>query len=352
MTTVAELTDDQIAARLAEVHTATQAKIGGVLYGPTPSQLLASVYAERDAEVEQEAAKRYRYVRPLTEAADSLIEYLQNADGRIMTGLREIDVMTRGFGAGELVYIIGYSHSGKTQLMLTTILHNRDKPIVFFTADEPAELVLTKLIAMRTRSNAERMEERVKAGDPDACDRIRRIARHDFSNLIIVDQSMSLSDMSTAVEEAQDYWQAPVAAVGFDYLELLRSDTPEVERKSQEFKAWAMSQSFPSLVLHQGSRGNSAGGQKLTMRSGKFGGEQEAIFLIGVRRARDNDEGCSPLEVDTVDISLLKCKRPPSKIGEHRYYMEPSSGLILPMEAQPEPMSTASEALAARAGKF
>lgn len=333
VTTVAELTDQEIAKRLAN---------------PLIGMVLEEYHEAQDDEVEQEAAKRYRYVRPLTEAADSLIEYLQNADGRIMTGLREIDVMTRGFGAGELVYIIGYSHSGKTQLMLTTILHNRDKPIVFFTADEPAELVLTKLIAMRTRSNAERMEERVKAGDPEACDRIRRIARHDFSNLIIVDQSMSLSDMSTAVEEAQDYWQAPVAAVGFDYLELLRSDTPEVERKSQEFKGWAMSQPFPSLVLHQGSRGNSAGGQKLTMRSGKFGGEQEAIFLLGVRRARDNDDGCTPLEQDTVDVSLLKCKRPPSKIGEHRYYLDPACGLILPLEAQPEPMSTAAEALASR----
>lgn len=277
----------------------------------------------------------YRYVRPLTEAADNLIDYLVNSDGRIMTGLREIDLMTRGFGPGELAYITGYTHSGKTQLFLQTVLNNRDRRFVLFTPDESAEDVLTKLVCMRTRSNAERIEERVKNGDKEAMARIRRVAREDFRNLLVIDQSLTLSDMSEAVREATAYWGADVECVGFDYLELLRCDESEVDKKSQALKGWAVGQPFPTLCLHQGSRGNSAGGQALSMRAMKYGGEQEAIFVLGVRRERDDDdldEYTRQSVADNVSISVIKNKRPPSKKGEHVFHMDPDCGVILPLD--------------------
>lgn len=326
-----ELTDAQIAERLQAI------------VAPEPE---FSVPENEPSQATRDTT--YRFVRPLTEAADNLIEYLQNSDGRIMTGLREIDLMTRGFGPGELVYVTGYTHSGKTQLFLTTVLNNRDRRFVLFTPDESAEDVLTKLVCMRTRSNAERMEERVKNGDKEACARIRRVAREDFRNLLVIDQSLSLSDMSIAVLEAEGYWGGPVDAVGFDYLELLRCDESEVEKKSQALKGWAVGQPFPTICLHQGSRGNSSGGQALTMRSMKYGGEQEAIFVLGVRRQRDDedlDEYTRAQLADTVDISVIKNKRPPSKKGEHTFYMDPECGIILALDARANgPMTSASQA--------
>src|SRR5581483_8281431 len=261
----------------------------------TLAQRLAALrdeeHSEADAAAHAAAVSSYRYVRPLTDAADSLIEYLQNTDGRVMLGLTEVDMLTRGFGPGELVYLVGFSHSGKTQLALTMVCNNRDRRFVLFTADEPAELVLTKLCCMRTGSNAERLEERVKNGDNEAIARVRRIAREDFKNLIIVDQSMSAKQMSDAISEAEDYWSAPVDAALIDYLELFaRAEGVDVEQGSQHLKAWAMSHTFPTICIHQGSRGNSGGGQVLGMNAGKYGGEQEAIVLLGVRRQRDNDD--------------------------------------------------------------
>lgn len=322
MPDVALMTDDEVLAALAIVQQENQAR-----------------YAEQDAVRAVNAKARYKYVRPLTEAADNLIEYLQNTDGRILLGLPEVDLLTRGFGAGELVYIIGFSHAGKTQVFLTMVCNNRDRRIVLFTMDEPAELVLTKLVCMRTRSNAENLEARVKAGDQEAISRVRRIARDDFRNLIVVDQSMHLDDCTRAVAEATDYWGAPPDLVGMDYLELLRTDDTEVDRKSQALKGWVVGQPFPVVCLHQGSRGNAGGGQKLTMRSGKYGGEQEAIMLLGVRRQRDLDdidEYTRQREADTVEVSIIKNKRPPSRLGEYSYYLDPSCGLILPLHHRPE----------------
>jgi hypothetical protein len=126
--------------------------------------------------------------------------------------------------------------------------------------------------------------------------------------------------------------------VCIDYLELLRCDDTEVEKKAQALKGWAIGQAFPTICIHQGSRGNSAGGQKLTMRSMKYGGEAEATFVIGVRRQRDDedlDEYTRQALADTVDISVIKSKRPPSKLGEFTFYMDPDSGYVLPLADKP-----------------
>lgn len=280
-------------------------------------------------------AAPYRFVRPLIHAADSLIEYLQNTEGRFMTGLREIDLMTRGIGAGELMYVTGYTHSGKTQAFLTAVVNNAHRRIVLITADETSEQVLTKIVCMLTGSNAERLEERVKAGDQQAIDRVRRIAREDLRNLIIVDGGMHLDNVSTVIAEAEDHWQAPVEALGIDYLDLLRTGDTDVEGKSQTLKGWVVEQSFPTIVIHQGSRGNSGGGKRLAMNSMKYGGEAEATFVLGVRRLRDDPElteGERRSVENTVEISLIKNKRPPSKIGEFTYGLRPESGLIVPIE--------------------
>jgi hypothetical protein len=103
-----------------------------------------------------------------------------------------------------------------------------------------------------------------------------------------------------------------------------------------------MGHDFPTVCIHQGSRGHSGRGQELGMNAGKYGGEQEAIIQIGVRRQRDNedlDDYERRRHENTVSVSVIKNKRPPSKRGEHDFYMCPESGLVLPLSAAPEPPS-------------
>lgn len=287
--------------------------------------------------------KKFRFVRPLADAADSLIGYLQNSEGRFMLGLPELDMMTRGLGPGELAYLIGFTASGKTQVFLTACVNNRNRRILLVTMDETVEQVLTKLVCMRTGSNAERMEERVRSGDQEALNKIRRIAREDFKNLLVVDGTMRLDDLPKVVAEAEDWWGAPPEFLGIDYLELLKTDDSNVEGKSQSLKAWVNEQEFPVCCIHQGSRGNAGGGQKLGLNSMKYSGEAEATFVIGVRRLKDDpDLADDPTVRDTVEVSLLKNKRPPSRTGEYSYFMAPDSGLVLPLAFQPSSSTVAS----------
>lgn len=326
---VVELSAEEIALRVEAMKASSAASRGGGETGSTP------LATETEVRI-LPAPTSYRFVRPLTQAADSLIQYIQNVDGRFMFGLPELDMKTRGIGRGELAYLTGYSTSGKTQLVLTGMVNNRDQRIVLVTMDETAEQVLTKLVCMLTGSNAERLEDRVKAGDQAAIDRVRKIAAVDFANLVVVDGGMRLEELSTVVQEAESHFDGPIDLLVLDYLDLLKTEDSNTEQKSQSLKAWVTSQPFPVVCIHQGSRGNSGGGQKLSMNSMKYAGEAEATFVIGVRRLRDDPdmEGVPGVE-DTVEVHLIKNKRPPSRVGEHTYYMKPESGLILPLDQMP-----------------
>lgn len=246
-----------------------------------------------------------------------------------MFGLPQLDQMTRGIGKGELAFVTGYTHSGKTQAFLSAVVNNRDRRIVLVTMDETAEQVLTKLVCMVTGSNAERLEERVRDRDQTAIDRVRRIARDEFANLIVVDGGMRLDDLGIVLAEAQQHWDAPAECLGLDYLELLKTDDANLEQKAQALKSWVVAHDVPVLCIHQGSRGNSGGGQKLAMNAMKYAGEAEATFVIGVRRLRDDpDMADNPNVADTVEISLIKNKRPPSRKGEFSFHLDPNCGLI------------------------
>lgn len=296
------------------------------------------------------ASDRYRYVRPFGASADALIDYLQNPEGRFMLGLREIDVMTRGFGRGELCYITGFAHSGKTQLFLTGLVNNRNRPVVLFTLDEPSELVLAKLVGIRKGWNFEWVEERIKAHDSDVIRQVKDVAATDFANLIVVDESLSLGQMADAMKEAEDFLQRPIDAVGIDFLDLLR-DGEDTEGKSQALKRWTRDHDTAVICVHQGGKGESGKGQAITLSTMRFGGHAEAIFVLGCRRKRD-DESLDPYErtqnADTISISVVKNKRPPSKRGEHDFYLDPESGIIRPI---PEPPRAIDTALAARAAR-
>ena len=67
---------------------------------------------------------RYTFVRPLLGAANDLIDWMSNLDNRLMFGLPDIDAAIRGIARGELCYLTGRAHSGKTQVVLNMVHHN------------------------------------------------------------------------------------------------------------------------------------------------------------------------------------------------------------------------------------
>jgi replicative DNA helicase len=279
----------------------------------------------------------FKYIHPFADAAEGLIEYAQNPEGRFMLGLHDIDVMTRGFGRKELAYVTGRAHSGKTQVVLQSIANNPDRRIIFFTPDETSELILSKLVAMTHEIDAETIEARIKAGDPDAIEIVRKTAAHDYRNLIVIDESLSMGQMFEAVREAEAYWDAQVDVVVVDFLELIPSGDDGhdgVVAKSQAMKRFAHDIDAPVICLHQASRSSGTRGQAAGMGAMRYGGETEAIFVLEVFRRKEDrelDEWERLDHADTVTVNVAKNKRPPCKKGEVDLFLDPQTGRVKPI---------------------
>lgn len=288
----------------------------------------AAYYGEREAYTVPERA---RFIRPLAQAAEEWIELAQNTEGRWLTGLPNLDAVTRGFGKGELVLVTGFSHSGKTMLHLSSVIRHLDRPSVLITPDESEILVLARLVGMHLRLDGEQLEAQIKAGDAQTISLVRESAAQAFKNVIVVENAYTLEDFTQVMAEATLYFGEPPHVVCIDYLESIRGVEPnDVEAKAQALKSWTKRQQCPVICIHQGSRGNAGKGQKLTLQSMKYGGEAEANFVIGVRRPSDDPEaGLDPNDPQVL-VSVLKNKRPPGRKGESLYVMDTRCGLIEP----------------------
>ena len=226
----------------------------------------------------------YSYYRPLAHAADEYVNWAQSEQDRVYTGIPELDREMRGIAAGEMTLILGYSHSGKTLVLMQMLKANRNKRVIYFCPDEPRTLTLVKLACLQHGYRGRELEQQIAAGDRDAIDMLKHTASVDFSNLSVFDQSMSLSDMEKAYHETCDVWGDTPHLVVFDYLELLNGGGEDVPSKANTLKAWGKRHDVPRLVLHQTSRSSGADGKKMTISSGSYGGEQQATHIIGVRR--------------------------------------------------------------------
>lgn len=291
-------------------------------------------------------ASNYRFVRPLDDAATALIDTFRNTEGRFLLGIEPLDLRMRGIGRGELMYLTGFAHGGKTQLALQAILNQRHQAVIWFSPDETATQVLAKLVSMLTGWHGRDIEERVAEGDRDTVDAVKRVAHSDLANLLVVDEVLSLGDMDLAVQEAEGYFGREVALVGVDYLGLLAegSEYGDISSRSKAVKRWTKSLDRPVICIHQGSRGGAGRGKELSLQSMAYSGEAEATFVVGCRRKLFDDslDAFERTRHETsITVALLKNKRVSGGLGgEIDLYLDPTSGQVREQRSadiEPEP---------------
>ncbi len=293
--------------------------------------------AERQNMEQSASAQRLRYVRPLADAAEALIDVFQNPEGRFMFGLPPLDVMLRGVGKGEMCLVVGRAHSGKSAIALQAVANNPQARVLWFQWDESALLLLAKLVAVVSNTNGELLEQRVRSGDPEAVATIRQLAGQTFRNLVVIDEPLGLEDMSAALIEAQDWWGAEADAVILDFIELLpgEQDATGVDAKIKGLKRWGKQHNVPLVCIHQANRSSGHRGKAIGMDAAKFGGDAEATQLLGVFRKRD-DPDLEPAEYelvkDLLQVAVSKNKRPPSRRGTVDFHLDPDTGRITPLD--------------------
>ena len=275
----------------------------------------------------------YQYVRPLAAAADDYLDMLLNDEGRWMFGIRPLDAMIRGTGRGELTFITGKAHSGKTQLALQSIANNPDKRVVLFTPDEVDALVLSKLVSVTRAIPSDELEKMIQARHEDTVRMVRRVAEETFSNLVVQHDSLTFEQMEVTVKETEQMLGGRVDAVFIDYLELLPGEGgyTGLTEKSQALKRWAKMLEVPVICLHQASRSSSARGESGGMEAMRYGGDTEAMHVLEVYRKKESQELTEQERAqheELVTVNIVKNKRPPCLKGEIDLHIHPTCGQV------------------------
>lgn len=302
----------------------------------------------------------FRYYAPFEDAANEYVRFSQTSERRIYTGIPEFDGAMRGVAPKELCLINGFAHSGKTVFATKVMQANQDKRGVLFTPDETRVLVLVKLACAQEGVSAEHLEDLLARGDDWAEDLLRRTATETYPNLAVFDELSSLDSMSFALDECAAAWGDDPQYAVIDYADLIETGAEDPAGRLNAIKRWGKKHDLPLFLLHQTSRTAGADGRKMTISSGNHGGEQQATFVVGVRRKRNQYESIaddlrlriatSSKDTDslqhqladaeyeiqrhrnTITFSLVKNKRPPGRLVEDTdFRLDPDTGAITPL---------------------
>lgn len=304
---------------------------------------------EAAAKWDELAQRRWRHYTPLTEAATRTISEAQDTH-RVYTGFPQFDKEMRGIGRGHMLKIDGYSHSGKTLVLLRLLEANKDKRIAYFCPDETAPLVLSKLTSVTTGVGAKELDRRVAEGDQEAIDLLYRTAKEEFPHLAVFEDGLTPRKMEEAYQELIELW-GEVDMIIVDYVDLMDECGENAIPKFNFLKAFGKDKRVPMVLVHQTSRSAGAEGRSIGISSGNFGGEQHATFQIGVRRkesaimaelgelrskATPNLERIRELEHDllvhqyTITLNLNKNKRPGGfKVDDIDFELDVATGRLL-----------------------
>jgi replicative DNA helicase len=253
-------------------------------------------------------------------------------------GLPEVDKALGGGLRSGLHLLAGYQHNGKTQLLLRLLWENRDKAVLLFSPDEDAEQVMFKLISLVTSTPLTDIIVKPAAWKKD-------VMKEHFPLLAIDDEKRSKYDMMTYIQEAEQFWQRKIQLCAYDYMGYLASGGRGEDFGGSMMKAANTAKDLtrdtrlPWLFLHQANRSASKGGQ-LSAASLSYGGEQQAMTIMTVRRPQPSDPSITMREKHqeehqpTIRVGLIKNKQTYEYLEgkwsghEVQYAIEKDSGLI------------------------
>jgi len=274
-----------------------------------------------------------------SKVVENLIGFIRNPAERWYLGFPEIDLATRGVGKGEVLLVVGRSHTGKSQILLNSIVTNLvndpNAHIVIFSMDEPRELVAMKLFCLLQGRSSTDVEEAIKAGDSNVLDALGLASERELSRVAIIDESMSLEGMSAAMDEAREWWGANPSFCMIDYLELMvggDADATGVTSKAQALKRWAKTERVPVGLVHQAGRTAGERGKAAGIHAGRYGGEQEAIFVMEVYRKKDQTDLSdweTRYHANSINMNICKNKRT-ARLLDQTYYLDPECGHVHP----------------------
>lgn len=184
---------------------------------------------------------------------------------RWQTGFPDLDSVTGGVWASELIVLAAATSVGKTALALSIADHiiANDAPVVWFSLEMPREQLINRLVSIHTGINAADLRLRkLRPGDlPRIADAMELLNRRP---LVIDCASRSLAQIRTATQQ-QRAKRGKIGLVVVDHMGLMNAGgryagnrVNEVSELSRGLKELSMSLNAPVLALHQFNRAGSS----------------------------------------------------------------------------------------------
>ena len=183
----------------------------------------------------------------------------------VPTGFVDIDKITSGFQAGDLVVVAGRPGMGKTSFALSIGRYvgldlGQQKPVAVFSLEMSKEQIVQRLLCSEARvSNSKIRSGQLGESDfPRIVDAASRIAQSEM----YIDDTPAISVLELRAKARRLHRERPLSLIIVDYLQLMRASSKRVERREQEIseisgslKALAKELKIPVIALSQLNRG-------------------------------------------------------------------------------------------------
>jgi len=270
-------------------------------------------------------------IKDLVKKAISTIEDFHQRQGVLTgvgTGFADLDKLTSGLHAGEMVVIAARPSMGKTSLAMNIAEHvaiDLRLPVGVFSLEMTADSLVLRMLCSRSRVNLRNVRDGF-------------LAERDFPKLtgaagklagapLFIDDSSALSILQLRAKARRMFQQYDIKLFVVDYLQLLHSTARRAENRQQEIadissgiKALAKELKVPIIVLSQLNRElerekNRKPRLSDLRESGAIEQDADVVGLL-YKPSSDDDEGGGGPEDDAVPLNLLLAKQRNGPTGD------------------------------------
>ena len=246
----------------------------------------------------------------------------------ISTGFAELDRMTNGLHAAEMIVIAARPSMGKTALAMNIAEHvaiNEKLPVAVFSLEMSSQQLVQRLLCSRARVNLQKVRDGF-------------LAERDFPSLtaaasklaeaqIFIDDSAGLSILELRAKARRLKAQQDIKLIVVDYLQLLRSTTRraqdnrqlEISEISAGLKGLAKELKIPIIVVAQLNRqpeARTGGKPRLSdlRESGSIEQDADLVGLLVRPEIYEEDEEARAEKAGEAELIIAKQRNGP--VGE------------------------------------
>lgn len=313
--------------------------------GRPPAELIdqaeQKVFAIRNRT--EHAQSSYFDMAQIMTKVEHKIELLRANEGSVAglsTGFTELDRMTTGLHAGDLVILAGRPSMGKTSLALNiaehVVLYER-KAAAVFSMEMPAEQLGLRMLSSFARIDMTRL----RSGDLEDRDWDRLVSQGGLIREapLYIDQTGALSPLELRARARRMKMRHDIQLIVVDYIQLMQvpgtreNRTNEISEISRSLKALAKELEVPVIALSQLNRGVEQRDNKRPRMSDlrESGGiEQDADLVMFIYR--DEVYNKESPDKGTAEIIIVKQRNGPlgtirtAFLGQHTRFENLAQG--------------------------